>query len=101
MTNEEFMDEVEKSYLRSLGVFKGKDIEYGTESNRLHQFYDSAKRRNTNPCDALIGVADKHYSSILLMVKNPNQYSLKEWDAKVTDLRNYTFLLDALLREMR
>ena len=48
-----------------------------------------------------MGMATKHFTSMADMVKNPLDYSLKEWNERITDLRNYTFLLDALVRDLR
>ena len=45
-------------------------------------------------------MAIKHYTSIEHMARSPYEYSLKHWNEKITDLRNYTFLLDALLRDI-
>jgi len=56
--------------------------------------------QDISPAEALMGMAVKHITSILDMVKDPRQYSLKKWNEKITDLRNYTYLLDALVREM-
>ena len=100
MTNEEFMKEVEISYRRSIRVLEEKKKEYGTEEDRLIQFYDVARASDNNPCNALTGMAAKHYSSINMMSRFPHEYILKQWNSKITDLRNYTFLLDALVRDM-
>jgi len=45
--------------------------------------------------------AKENFTSICDMAKDPNSYTLKQWNDKVTDLRNYTYLLDALVRDMR
>jgi hypothetical protein len=34
------------------------------------------------------------------MSKDPLDYNLRQWREKITDLRNYTFLLDALLVDL-
>ena len=100
MNSQEFMEEVENSYKRSVEVLLEKEKEYAEEGDRLAQFRRIAERRKVHPYEALIDMAAKHYDSIELMVKHPYNYSIKEWDEKITDLRNYTFLLDALLRDM-
>ena len=94
------MEEVENSYKRSVEVLQEKEKEYAEEGDRLIQFYNVSMLGDIDPCEALIGMAAKHYSSIAHMVKNPHAYTLSRWDEKITDLRNYTFLLDALLRDM-
>lgn len=100
MDSKQFMDEVEKSYQRSVKVLQEKEKEYAKEDDRLIQFHRVSKRRGVNPCEALIGMAAKHYDSIEQMVQDPYNFSPAEWNEKITDLRNYTFLLDALLRDM-
>ena len=97
MTNEEFMIEVEKSHLRSKNVLLRKEKEYSSGRNRLEQFYRAGYAQNISPTEALIGMATKHYTSIADMAKDPTSYNLKKWREKVTDLRNYTYLLDALI----
>lgn len=100
MNNQEFMEEVEKSYQRSIKVLQEKEKEYSGKEDRLEQFHLSALEQGINPCQALIGMSSKHSTSIATMVKRPYSFTLKQWDEKLTDLRNYTFLLDALLRDL-
>lgn len=101
MDNATFMIEVENSHNRSKRVLLKKEKEYNVEdSNRLDQFYRAGFAQNINPCEALIGMATKHYTSIADMCKVPSNYSVKQWNEKLTDLRNYTYLLDALVRDM-
>ena len=102
MTNEEFTIELEKSFLRSKKTLLKKSKEYTpNNSDRLQQFYRAASVQNNQPTEALIGMMTKHFTSICDMSKNPLSHSPKSWKEKITDLRNYTFLLDALLTDMR
>jgi len=95
------MIEVENSHNRSKRVLIKKGIEYATEAgNRLEQFYRAGAAQNITPTAALLGMAMKHVTSIADMAKDPFSYNLKKWREKVTDLRNYTILLDALLIDM-
>jgi len=101
MNNQEFDLEVEKAIIRSKKLLAKKRIEYSKEDgNRLEQFYRAGAAQNISPTEALIGMAMKHITSIADMVKNPYDFNLRKWNEKITDLRNYTFLLDALLRDM-
>ena len=101
MNNQEFEFELEKSIIRSKRVLAKKRAEYSDETdNRLEQFYRAGAAQKIHPTEALIGMAMKHVTSISDMVKNPYKYNLKKFNEKITDLRNYTFLLDALLRDM-
>ena len=99
MTNQEFMLEVDASNNRSKRVLLRKGVEYSYEDgDRLEQFYRAGCAQLITAESALIGMATKHFTSIADMAKNPYDYNLKQWDAKITDLRNYTYLLDALIR---
>jgi len=100
MNNEKFREEVHNSYKRSVKVLEEKKEEYAAEDDRLLQFYGVSAMADNNPCEALVGMAVKHFTSITHMSKYPDMYTLAQWDEKTTDLRNYTFLLDALLRDL-
>ena len=97
MNNENFMIEVEAAFLRSKRVLLRKQEEYAGEHDRLEQFYRVGAAHDIEPTQALIGMAMKHVTSIADMSKHPTLYNSKKWREKLTDLRNYTFLLEALL----
>lgn len=100
MDNSTFQIEVEKSFLRSKQLLNKKEKEYSEGQDRLDQFYKIAKLNSESPTQSLWGMTAKHVTSIATMVKNPTLYNLKTWREKLTDLRNYTFLLDALLVDL-
>jgi len=100
MNNTEFIIEVENSHNRSKRVLLKKEKEYSGDEDRLEQFYRAGATHNIGPCDALFGMALKHITSVSDMVKTPREFSLKKWNEKLTDLRNYTYLLDALVRDI-
>ena len=100
MTNEEFMIEVEASHLRSKRVLIRKEKEYSSGKDRLEQFWRAGVAQNILPTEALIGMAMKHVTSIADMAKDPSLYNLKKWREKTGDLRNYTILLEALLKDI-
>lgn len=100
MTNEEFLIEVENSHNRSKKVLIKKAAEYSGDKDRLEQFYRAGCAQMITPTSALVGMATKHFTSIADMAKRPNDYSLKKWNEKLTDLRNYTYLQDALVRDL-
>lgn len=100
MTNEDFAIEIDKSFARSKSLLIKKGIEYSQDDDRLGQFYRAGSAQGISPTQALMGMAMKHITSIADMVKNPSAFSLKKFDEKIVDLRNYTILLDALLRDM-
>ena len=68
--------------------------------DRLEQFYRAGYVQLIPATFALLGMATKHFTSIADMAKHPEDFSLKKWNEKLTDLRNYTYLLDALVRDM-
>ena len=102
MNHEEFIKLTDEGHERSKRVLLRKAHEYSTPSgNRLEQFYSASNICDIVPTLALIGMATKHFTSISIMSKDPNNYTIEEWDEKLTDLRNYTHLMDALVRDMR
>ena len=95
------MIEVEDGHNRSKRVLLRKGKVYATEAgNRLEQFYRAGAAQGIEFTEALIGMATKHFTSIADMAKNPMLYSRKQWNERIVDLRNYTHLLDALLRDL-
>lgn len=100
MDNQEFAIEVESAFLRSKRLLIRKEKEYSEGIDRLDQFKKVGILNNEPATKSLWGMAVKHVSSIADMVKNPTSYNLKTWREKLTDLRNYTFLLEALLKDL-
>lgn len=100
MNNEDFLIELSNSHDRSKRLLNKKAIEYSTGKDRLEQFHRAGHAQNISASSALIGMATKHFTSIADMAKNPLDFSLEQWDEKITDLRNYTYLLDALIRDL-
>lgn len=100
MDNEIFMVEVENSHNRSKRLLLRKEKEYSSGCNRLEQFYRAGAAQSITPHSALIGMAMKHVTSIADMCKDPFNFTIKQWNEKITDLRNYTYLLDALVRDI-
>lgn len=100
MTNEEFQLHLRDAFLRSQRLLMKKEKEYSEGQDRLDQFKKVGAMNNIEPTEALWGMVSKHITSIATMVKSPTMYNLKQWREKVTDLRNYTFLLDALLVDL-
>ena len=101
MTNEQFMLEVETAYRRSCELLKRKEKEYSAGKDRLDQFHRAGYAQSIPPTEALLGMATKHFTSIADMVKDPLKYTTKQWHSKLDDLRNYTFLLDALITDLK
>ena len=100
MTPQDFNIEVENACNRSKRLLIKKASEYSEGTDRLDQFKKVALLNSISPTEALWGMTSKHITSIATMVKDPKMYNLKTWREKVTDLRNYTILLDALLIDL-
>jgi NAD-dependent SIR2 family protein deacetylase len=101
MNHKEFEISVENGHLRSKRLLLRKGVEYAKEGeDRLEQFYRLGALNEEAPTESLWGMASKQVSSIATMVKSPTSYNLKKWREKITDLRNYTHLLDALLEDL-
>ena len=100
MDNQTFMTEVEDSCNRSKRVLIRKATEYAGDEDRLEQFYRAGAAQNINPCQALLGMATKHFTSICDMANSPYGHKMRKWREKTGDLRNYTILLEALLKDM-
>jgi hypothetical protein len=77
-----------------------KAIEYADQGDRLSNFKKAAGIRGINPADALVGMLVKHFVSVSDMAKTPHAYSLDTWNEKLRDIRNYTYLLKAVLLDI-
>jgi len=102
MKAKDFMKLCDEGHERSRRILLQKAHEYSTpDGDRLTQFYQASELCVMTPTTALVGMAMKHFTSISTMAMNPSEYTIEEWDEKLTDLRNYTYLMDALVRDMR
>ena len=95
------MIDVEDGHNRSKRVLLRKGKVYATEDgDRLDQFHRAGEAQGIGSAQALIGMVTRHFISITDMAKCPLLYSRKQWNERIVDLRNYTHLLDALLRDL-
>lgn len=99
MNSEQFMAEVSRATARSRALLKRKESEYSIDEDRLIQFKQMAAVSLNPPTKELFSLAMKHVTSLAGMVQDPHIYTRKQWNEKLDDLRNYTFLLDALLTD--
>jgi len=81
-----------------LRVLREKAKEYAPGDDRLEHFKLTAAEQNTNPKEALWGMAAKHFSSLTTMCKR-DASSKERWLEKITDSINYLLLLRALVEE--
>lgn len=101
MTNEEFLRCMKESVIRSERTLAKKEQEYSGGKDRLDQFKRAGAVQDITPTEALVGMMTKHFTSVADMAKDPEEYTIQQWNEKLGDLRNYTFLLDALVRDVR
>jgi len=103
MTRDDFAISLEQGHLRSKKLLLKKAEEYASEdidSDRLIQFHKLGIISNISPQMACMSLAAKHFSSICDMAPHPERFTKLQWREKITDLRNYTHLLDALMEEI-
>jgi len=100
---------------RTTTVLSSKSDEYSTESDKLHNFKRAGNMQNCTPEKALVGMATKHFISILDIVDriekenqqigiwnilNPIEWlKRKRLEEKIGDAINYLILLEALIKE--
>jgi hypothetical protein len=77
-----------------------KAEEYAGDHDRLENFKQAAGMLSVNPAEALMGMLVKHFVSVGKMSKSPNAYTMDKWDEKLRDIRNYTYLLKAVLIDL-
>lgn len=79
-----------------------KALEYATDKSRFHNFEVAAKRRDTTPEDALMGMKVKHDVSVDDLVEwaknNPEKLTIYIINEKIGDSINYLVLLEGLLK---
>ncbi len=99
MTTPDFNKVVEDQLDRIRNVLVKKAAEYNLDDDRLSVFKHSAALLENTPEQALLSFACKHIISIVDMVNSKQAYSEELWNEKITDLCNYSILLQGLLRD--
>ena len=99
----EFNKVLEERCKKMQDTLNKKSAEYSTNENKLHNFNRAAETLGSCPEKALIGMAIKHWVSILDIVdkidKNldyPDKFMI---DEKIGDMINYLVLLEAMIKE--
>jgi len=80
-------------------VLQAKGKEYVSGSDRYHNFNVAARVLGTSREEALLGMAVKHYVSILDIIEQPGRFSDEMIDEKIGDMINYLILLEGMLLE--
>lgn len=94
-----FTEMCEQVYNRCMAKLEEKSHEYSEGQDRLDQFYKTGAMNNEPPTKSAWGMASKHVTSIADMVKHPDAYAIEHWYEKLTDLHNYLYLIEAIVRE--
>lgn len=97
MNAENFINLVKELTEQSISVLDKKRREYAEDHDVLENFKSAAGCQAVPPSQALIGMATKHFVSIAKMAKDPHLYGGPTWNEKLGDMRNYMFLLYAIL----
>lgn len=108
---EKLLNEIIKRVTDTLAI---KNTEYSTGSDKLYNFKRSGERRRKTPEESLMGMAEKHYTSITDIVDKielenqkaglhipvrPSFLTKDKLEEKITDGINYLILLEALIKE--
>lgn len=99
MQNKEFKNVVDVQVQMCKNILIAKGVEYSSEADKLHNFKQSAHLQQITQKQALAGKMAKHTVSIYDMIKSDEQYSIAQWDEKITDHLNYLLLLKAVVVE--
>ncbi len=116
MNNNKFEKLLTRRLMLTKSVLVSKNVEYASDTDKLHNFKRAGKMLGQTPEQALIGMWTKHVISILDIVnklkKNETIWeklnrlmhrsstiSKKLIEEKIGDAINYLILLEALLKE--
>lgn len=102
MTNDQFMQILDKrlNAIRDLCTIKGK--EYGKDDDRLCQFKKIAERQNITPEKALRVLVTKHLTAIddhIDRISEGEVSPIEKWDEWLGDEILYAILLEGLIVE--
>jgi len=114
MKPKKFNKLLDASIERIRDTLAAKSSEYARDSDKLYNFKRTGERRRKTPEEALMGMAEKHYTTIedivekieaenqkrgLHFIARPPFLTRKILDEKITDGINYLILLEALIKE--
>jgi hypothetical protein len=99
MDNKEFESIFDGTVSTARALLVEKAKEYASDVDRMHNFKAAAGALNVTPELALRGMSTKHTISVNDMVKNPDNYTMQQWEEKLGDELNYIILLKALVWE--
>jgi hypothetical protein len=100
MDNDTFSKLIQTEDTASYEMMSHKAEEYSGPEDRLENFKQAAGMLSINPAEALMGMLVKHFVSVGKLAKAPHSVSMEKWDEKLRDIRNYTYLLKAVLTDI-
>lgn len=103
MNQAQFRDLVDARITHCINLLEQKSNEYSADGDKLHNFKSAAATLGVTPQQALLGMAAKHWVSIVDLVMRPTPYAKDNVNdvisEKFTDMINYLLLLEALYKE--
>ncbi len=101
MKSEDFNDIVEKRFSKCKKTLIVKEAEYANSKDRLHNFKDGAFLNKQTPEQYALSLVSKQFISLrdkILLKEDITPTFLSE---KVTDIINYSLLIEAIITEKR
>lgn len=97
MNNTLFTQLIKNQLKRCKEILLLKNEEYGSETDRLHNFNVGAAMTGKTPKEILGGFMLKHTISIYDMINSKEHFDIKQWNEKITDHINYLLLLKVIV----
>ena len=101
MTNEEFLQEVKKQFMKCEGVLEKRRDLHEREDDRLAQFKKAGMTQDSSAIEALGGMMVQQTTNLYYLIDRQYLRNEKLWDKTITHHINYLLLLKALLVEGR
>lgn len=100
MNSKEFNKLVDNIIKRDLQILRSKGRAYQTlNEDRFGQFRKAGDLQDLSPEEALYGFMSKHLVSLNDMCTHTYEFSMSEWEERLTDIRNYCYLLECMVKE--
>lgn len=103
MNNVEFRKHLGLLHDLEIKTLSDKAKDYSTADERLANFYEAGEFNKQDPVTALWGMVTKHIIALrdyVLKYEDSEDFDVipaKEWYEKLGDIRNYMYLLSAIL----
>jgi len=99
MKHEQFVKLLKEIQAEQSKVLISKNDEYAPGDDKLANFKSGARALGCSPEECLWSYTMKHIISIQDIVKGDGSYTPEKLREKCGDLRNYTVLLEAIMKE--